>query len=398
MKKILILGGGFAGTWAALAAASEVDRLDTAVEVSLLSRDSYLTNRPRLYERTTDELRFPLEETLHQVGVGFIQGEVVSIAPSRKSVRALTEDGVEIELSYDRLVLTTGSVLQELPIPGLATSGFDVDTFAAASRLERHLQSVLTDSKRQGHDCLVVIGGGFTGIELATELRVRIAAIAGRPGADAARIVMVERADTVGAELGDGPRSVIEAALSEAKVEIRTSQQVESITPDVVVLSDGTQLPCCTVVASTGLRASPLAAELSADLDELGRVRTDDYLCVDGIRNVLAAGDVARARVDDERVALMSCQHAMPMGRYAGCNAARDLAGLPLYRFRHPSYVTCLDLGVAGAVFTTGWDRQVVMHGTKAKELKQEIVRESIAPPTGSRAEILSAASVSPEE
>ncbi len=120
----------------------------------------------------------------------------------------------------------------------------------------------------------------------------------------------------------------------------------------------------------------------------------DEALRVRGVADVYATGDIARAYADDDRLALMSCQHALTMGRFAGYNAARDLLGLPLRAYRQPRYVTCLDLGPWGAVFTTGWYRQVEMARGEAKQLKRQINSQRIYPPTGDRAAILAAAAL----
>lgn len=71
----------------------------------------------------------------------------------------------------------------------------------------------------------------------------------------------------------------------------------------------------------------------------------------------------------------------MPMGKYAGYNAARDLMGLESRPYRQPDYVTCIDLGRSGAVLTSGWERSVMMTGADVKPLKQQINREWIYPP-----------------
>ena len=83
----------------------------------------------------------------------------------------------------------------------------------------------------------------------------------------------------------------------------------------------------------------------------------DDYLRVIGVPAIFAAGDVAAARMDDEHLSVMSCQHGRPMGRYAGYNVISDLFDQPMLALRIPWYVTVLDLGPAGAVYTEGWDR-----------------------------------------
>jgi len=88
----------------------------------------------------------------------------------------------------------------------------------------------------------------------------------------------------------------------------------------------------------------------------------------------------------------------MEMGKFAGYNAARDLLGLPLRPYRQPVYLTCVDLGRSGAVFTTGWDRQIQMSGDDAKNLKRQIHTEWIYPPVGTRQEILAAVDMPLEE
>jgi NADH:ubiquinone reductase (H+-translocating) len=90
---------------------------------------------------------------------------------------------------------------------------------------------------------------------------------------------------------------------------------------------------------------------------------------------------------------VMSCQHGRPMGRYAGYNVISDLLGEPMLALRIPWYVTVLDLGPAGAVYTEGWDRVVVSNGARAKATKQIINTRRIYPPrNGKRAELLAAA------
>ena len=85
--------------------------------------------------------------------------------------------------------------------------------------------------------------------------------------------------------------------------------------------------------------------------------------------------------MDDEHLSVMSCQHGRPMGRYAGYNVVGDLLGEPLLPLRIPWYVTVLDLGPAGAVYTEGWDRQVISRGAQAKATKVTINTQRIYPP-----------------
>jgi NADH:ubiquinone reductase (H+-translocating) len=89
----------------------------------------------------------------------------------------------------------------------------------------------------------------------------------------------------------------------------------------------------------------------------------------------------------------MSCQHAIPLGKFAGHNTAADLVGGDMLPYRQPDYVTCLDLGAAGALFTRGWDRAMLFTGAVGKRLKEQINRFDIYPPlTATRKDLLEAA------
>jgi NADH dehydrogenase len=140
------------------------------------------------------------------------------------------------------------------------------------------------------------------------------------------------------------------------------------------------------------MHASPLGAKISARTDGLGRIAVTSQLRVTGIDGVFAAGDVAHAEADDGHAILQSCQHAQVTGRFAGYNAAADLASLPLQIYRQPLYTTCLDLGESGAVLTKGWDRTVQAIGQDAKAIKRRINTQLIYPPAEGDA-ILAAAS-----
>jgi NADH dehydrogenase len=385
MPDIVIVGGGFAGLWAALSAVRELELAGATANVNLLSGDPYLVLRPRLYEADPQRMRVDLRPTLEAAGVGFRRAEATGIDAAARKI--ILRDG---SASYDRLVLATGSSLRRPPIDG-AEWLFDIDSYEGAIRLDQHLRK-LGEATDPGVRSVIVIGGGFTGIELATELRPRLVGLWGASAGPRARIVLVEAADSIGPALGAGPRAAITEALAAAGVEVRLNARLASAGPDTATLSDGTRIPDATVVMTTGMRASDLTATLDgAERDDLGRLHVDRTLRVEGVPGVYAAGDVARALVDDDHLALMSCQHALSMGRAAGRSAVRDLVGLPPVPYEAPDYVTCLDLGEWGAVFTRGWDRQVKLSGAEAKALKRQINTERIYPPRGARSEVLAA-------
>ena len=142
-----------------------------------------------------------------------------------------------------------------------------------------------------------------------------------------------------------------------------------------------------------GMRANPLTRLFPIEPDRFGRIPVDEFMRVKGLANVFAAGDVACAVMDDRHASVMSCQHGRPVGRFAGNNVVCDLLSLPLLPLHIDWYVTVLDLGSWGAVYTEGWDRHVVTKGETAKKTKQVINGQRIYPPlTRNRMEILAAA------
>jgi NADH:ubiquinone reductase (H+-translocating) len=135
-----------------------------------------------------------------------------------------------------------------------------------------------------------------------------------------------------------------------------------------------------------------LAARFPVERDRLGRLPVDSCLKIRKMAAEFAAGDVAWLPIDGTHASVMSCQHARPMGRFAGHNAVCDLLGLPMLSLAIDYYVTCLDLGPWGAVYTEGWDRRVASKGTAAKRIKETINRQRIYPPrSGKPAEIFEA-------
>jgi NADH dehydrogenase len=395
-KRIVVLGGGFAGLWSAVGAARKLDELGhgpEAVEITLVNRDGYHCIRVRNYEADLSEVRVPLDEVLGPVGVRRVEGEVIGIDPAGQTVTVTTADG-QRTLPYDRLVFALGSQVLRPNVPGLAEHGFDVDTYTGAARLETHLRSLPALPASAGQWTVVVVGAGLTGIEAATEMPGKLRAIlAGAHAMPPVRVILADHSPRVGSDMGDSARPVIQEALAALGIESRPGVHIAAIGPSGVVLGTGEQIAAATVVWCAGMRANPLTRLFPVEHDHLGRIPVDGFLRVTGVANVFAAGDVARAMVDEGHASVMSCQHGRPMGRFAGHNVVADLFGLPMLSLRIAWYVTVLDLGPWGAVYTEGWDRHVVTKGEAAKRTKQIINCQRIYPPlTGNRREILAAA------
>jgi NADH dehydrogenase len=373
---IVVVGGGFAGFWAA-AAARRVAGAD--VPISLVSPQPSLVMRPRLYEANPDQLAVALPPLLAELDVTFVADAAVGIGGSHAgSGRRTLVLASGQELPFGRLVVATGSVMQRPPVPG-AEQAWSIDTQADAVELDRHLGEIAAGGGAA--PVVVVIGAGFTGIELALELRDRLAAHGAAAAAEAMRIVLVDRAEVVGPELGEGPRPVIEQALRDGRVELRLGTGVQRLSKHEVELAGGEVLAADAVVLTTGLRAAPFTEQLPGRRDAAGRIIVDQHLRAPEAPDVFVTGDAAAADTGDGHLALASCQHALQLGRFAGENAARDLLGLPLVPYQQLRYVTCLDLGRSGAVLTQGWDRAVTLTGAEAKARKTFINGTLIYPP-----------------
>jgi NADH:ubiquinone reductase (H+-translocating) len=391
MARVLVLGAGFAGLWAAIGAARMREEFGTraaGVEILVVDRNAYHNIRVRNYEVDLSEAAIPLAELLDPIGVHHMVGEVQAIDPAKQQVIVATRGGRQT-LDYDRLVLTLGSELVRPAIPGLAANSFDVDTYAAALRLDAHLAGLGKQAASDGRSTVVIVGAGFTGIEVASEMPGKLdrAGVTGDR-----RIILIDPNPVVGATIGEPARPVITEALSALGVEMRLDVKVDEVDANGITLSSGEFIPTRTVVWCAGMRASPLAATLPVERDSLGRLHVDSYMRARGLTNVFAAGDVASGVVDGVHCTVMSCQFARPMGRFAGHNVMADLLGEPMLPLDIDWYVTVLDLGAWGALHTVGWDRKLHTTGAAAKATKQTINHKRIYPPRTGRADLLAAA------
>ncbi len=292
--RLLIIGGGFAGVWAALAAAKQIEDAGVEIEIVLLSKDANISMRPRLYQKNPLALYAPLAPTIDPVGVKFIHATASAIDPVNKTLTYETSDGKTDNLNYDRLVVALGSETYTPPVPGLAACAWTINTHNEAFALDAHLQKLSSRPSNKSSARFIIIGSGMCGIEMATEMRARITQHAGAEYAAQTRIVLLERNDKIAPSLGDGTRFANK-----------------------------------TIILTAGLRANALCATLAetpgVTVDALGRLNVDATLRVQGLSDVFAAGDAAHAFTDDTHVALMSCQHAAPTGRRADTLARATL-------------------------------------------------------------------------
>lgn len=393
MQRILILGAGFAGLWAAVAAARKLAQAsapDKAAEIEILvvNERPFHSIRVRNYEADLEVTKVALADIFEPIGVRWLVGRISHIDTAARQVGVVTADG-ERTLEYARLVMALGSRLLAAPIAGLDEFGFNIDSIEAAEALRDHLQALASRPPQAGRFTAVVIGAGLTGCEIAAELPQRIAAVA--PAAAEVRVILIDRNRRVAQAMGEA-QPVIEEALQSLGVELLPDARVTAVTANAIELDNAESIAASTVIWCGGMQANALNQQLGLPLDAQQRLPVDNYLRVQGAAGVYAAGDCANYLVDGENDAVMSCQYSRPMGRYVGHNVAADLLGEPLLPLTIDWYTTIVDLGPWGAVYTDTRARRLVTRGAPAKQTKQLINGKRIYPPLNRDREAILAA------
>ena len=392
--RLVIVGAGFAGMYAALSAARlrDAGRVSSSdFEIVLVAPEPTLVVRPRLYEPNPEKVSAPLGDVLAAIDVGYVRGIVDTIDPRGRAIEIVSANDSRRILTYDRLVLAAGSRLFRPAIPGLAQYAFSVDQLEEAIALDRHLHGLAKRPVSEARNTVIVAGGGLTGIEVATEMPARLRKILGKDAN--VRVIIVERNPAIGPDMTAEARAIVEKALHDFGIATRLGVSIGALDESSVTLSDGGHIDSETVIWVGGLRAAPLTAQIPGERDELGRLLVDRDLRVPKAPGVFAAGDACKAVCDDlGNHTLMTGQHAARLGAFAGNNAAAELLGLPTRHYHQKTYVTCLDLGEAGALFTRGWNRTVELVGEEAKKLKRQINTVWIYPPPATRAAALASA------
>ncbi|KXH42560.1 hypothetical protein CNYM01_11648 [Colletotrichum nymphaeae SA-01] len=353
---IVIVGAGFAGVWSALAAKRliNIHSQTEAFKVTVIAPQPCLVMRPRLYEEDPSSMTRDLEPLFKASCIEFIHGSVDDIDVHSHTVSYRSSTGAKHLASYDRLVLAAGSsVVRPKQISGLEHHAHDVDSLEGAVKLEVHLDRLGSYPSATARDTVVVCDAGFTGIELATEMLRHLSSIPNP------RVILVEAAGVLGPELGP---------------ELILASPITTVNSGGVQLASGERIETMTTIWTAGVRATPLTQRIPGPKDKLSRLHVDRYLRATSSEHVFATGDAAfAASGNDVHYSLMSCQHALQLGRVSGYNAAADLLGVPLYEYKQESYNCCLDLGAWGAVITGGWERKVRLTGELAKQAKMYI-------------------------
>jgi NADH dehydrogenase len=355
-KRILVVGAGFAGLYAALG----MKRLVPAGHrITVVNPENFMQYQPFLPEVASGTIDpravvVPLRRVLRHCEV--VIGEVVRLDHEARVATVRVPDGRERAQPYDIVVLAAGSRSRVLPIPGLAEHGVGFKTVQEAIYLRNRVLSRLDvaaetedPERRRGALTFVFVGGGFAGVEALGELEdLSRDAIESYPMLHASQMrwVLVEVAGAILPELGDDLAGYARDRLLERGIEIVLHTRLESTEDGVIRLSDGQSFPADTLVWTAGVTPSPLAADSGFPVDAAGRVIVRDDLRVEGLDDVWAAGDAA-AVPDRSTGGIMppTAQHGVRQGRHVAANIAAVLEGRRPAPFVHRNLGAVCSLG-----------------------------------------------------
>jgi NADH:ubiquinone reductase (non-electrogenic) len=296
--RIVIVGGGFGGLFTAL-------DLSGTGEVTLITPEDHFLFTPMLYEYLSGEVESwhiaPYYKELLDASVRLVRGEVANIDLNSREVSV---EGRESRIGYDVLVLAVGGITNYWNIEGAEEYALPFRKLAHADALRKrmvealdHVPPDLSPQDARRALTFAVVGGGASGVELATKMgdllrdAFKRRALRGEP-----RVMVIEMGEQVVPGMGDEIRAFVEDALKESRVELHTRTRVLRVRKDGFTIEhDGaeTDVEAAGVVWTAGVRVNPLIEKLDVEKDRRGLVVVEPTLQVRGRENVFALGDIA---------------------------------------------------------------------------------------------------------
>jgi NADH dehydrogenase len=313
MTEILILGAGYTGMAATAGLVGRLKRRDD-VHITIVNPQTRFTERLLLHQTASGQTLADLEipDQLEGTGVDFVQGWVTGIDADAQTVRI---DDAHT-LRYDTLIYALGSIADTETVPGVDEFAYTLNSAQDATLLAEHLNRIADGP-------VVVAGGGLTGIESAAEIAER------HPELD---VVLLTR-QVPGSMMSDKARARLHAGLQRLGVQVRAGVDIVKVMSDGVALDDGEVVDAQAVLWTTGVRVSPLAACAGFDVDDRGRIVTDEALRSVSHPNVYAVGDAAAIQ-QGYGVIHGTCQSGIPTALHAATSIARELKGKQPKKFR----------------------------------------------------------------
>jgi len=335
-NKVLILGGGFAGYKAAKQLCKMTRHRDD-VGVMVISRENFFTFWPMLAgcissDIDTKNVAQPLRRALIRDGASFRRAEVESINLEKQCVTAGGR-----EFPYDHLIVALGAEPAYFGIPGVQEHAISIRGIGAAEEIrnrviERYEEATLARGQvPDSHLTFVVIGGGATGVEVASELHALVHDILAPdyPNINPHRvkIVLVDSNEQVLKELDPALRRTARKKLADLQIEVHNKVKAKEITADKVILSDERELSTENAIWTAGARASEKLDDLDLPADERRGLKVDAYMRVEGHENVWGVGDCAANIEEDGKPVPPNAQAAVQEGKAVARNVLAVIDG-----------------------------------------------------------------------
>lgn len=364
---VVCVGGGYVAVWLVKGLRRAIRRGE--VEVTIVSRENYHTFHGFVGEMLSGRIQpqqilSPARRIFRPAR--FANAEVTAIDPEARTVTvSRLLDGREQVLSYDHLVVGVGVSDDVDRYPGLREHALRLRDYRDAWHTRNHLLRMLemgaieTDpEERRRLLTFVVAGGGYGGVEVATELDEWIHDLVRKEfddvDPDEVAVHLVHSGERILPELQGRHDNLVRRAekfiARRTRLQVRTEVRVTSATATSLQLSDGTAIPTRTVITSTGTASSPLLDQLPYDRDERGRIVVDEHVRVPGTDHVWVGGDCAAVPHPKGGTCPQVAIFAMAHGLWIGWNIARQVRGKPPWRYRFDELGDACALGRRSAV------------------------------------------------
>ncbi|GGY48433.1 NAD(P)/FAD-dependent oxidoreductase [Streptomyces tanashiensis] len=326
--RIIVLGAGYTGAIVAGRLAKQLHREDATI--TLVNAEPDFIERVRLHQLAVGQelTPRPFAEMFAGTGVELKLAKVTSVDAERRTVAVTAAGGAE-ELEYDTLVYALGSGWDTQGVPGTAEHAHEISSRPGALRLRDRLAGL------EAGQSVVVVGGGLTGLEAATEIAEA------RPDLD----VSLAARGGLGDWLSPKGRRHVRKVFDGLGITAHEDTAVTAVGADRVTTGDGGSLPAAVTVWTTGFAVHPIARATTLEVTDSGRIVVDETMRSVSHPDVYAVGDAALAMGPGDKPLRMSCASGTPMAWQAADAIAARLTGGKLPKTQPRYFNQCISLG-----------------------------------------------------